>query len=132
MVAQVFATSGGGGGGGTTDPDLTPYQGSVTTVPPDAETTVVSHIAAAAFRLYGVVVTGTTEAEWVVYDDATEVFRSRTSPAERGKDLLEGRGNAIVFASGHTVAVKVRHHNSDVVGGTATRDFWATLLAKES
>lgn len=128
MVAILDAFSGGGGGGGgsTTLPDATPTHGSAASVPTNAETTVVSRVVPPGFtyKLTGVIVTGSADGEWIVYDNATEVYRSRTSGAERGKEILHG--NALPFVAGHTVAVKVIHQE------TSTQNFYGSLLGYDA
>lgn len=125
MTVDLYGFSGSGGGGGSAAHDVTPYYGTVTNVPPDAETTVAQHIAppGGSFRLAGVIVTGNAEAEWLVYDDATVIFRNRTSSTDRGKDILEGRG-PLVIPAGHVCTVKALHHEPDL----SVRIFYATIL----
>lgn len=134
MVASLYVNTGSSGGGGTSAPDVTPYPGSVASVPPNAETTVVSRVVPGgfAFKLYGIIVSGQAAAEWVLYDNGVEVLRDRTSAAERGKDILEGRGNALSFASGHTVLLSVQHTDTDLVLGSTSRNFHATLLGRDA
>jgi hypothetical protein len=121
MVANLYAFSGSGGTGGGS-PDVVPHHGHVAAVPKDAETTVASYVVPVGytFKLTGLVATGSADAEWIVYDNANEVYRTRTSGAERGKEVLHG--NAIPFASGHTAAVKAAHQEVGV------QNFYATLL----
>lgn len=134
MVASLYVSTGSGGGGGTSAPDVTPYPGAVTAVPPNAEQTVISRVIPGgfAFKLYGIIVSGNAAAEWVLYDNGVEALRGRTSPAERGKDLLEGRGNAISFATGHTVLLSVQHTDTDLVLGSTGRNFHATLMGRDA
>lgn len=132
MVTNVYVTSiGGGGGGSSSSPDVTPTKGSATSVPPNAETTVVSRTVPPTFtyKLHGVVVTGNAAAEWIVYGDATEVFRFRTASTERGAPRTWGNG--IPFAAGVVVAIKVVHMESDTLGGSTNRNFHATLLGRD-
>jgi hypothetical protein len=126
MVASLYAFTGGGGGGGTTLPDVTPHRGQVTSVPTNAERTVVSYVVPVGytFKLVGVVATGSADAEWVVYDDTTEVYRTRTDNGDRGVELLHG--NAIPFTAGHTVALKVVHQEA------ASQNFYGTLLGYDA
>jgi hypothetical protein len=121
-----------GGGGGTTIPDVNPTRGAATSVPPNAETTVVSHAVPGGFtyKLHGIVATGNAPAEWVLYDDAVEVFRFRTSPADRGTPRLWMNG--LPFAATHTVALKVVHLEGDTIGGSTSRSFYATLLGRDA
>jgi hypothetical protein len=120
MVANLYAFTAGVGGGGS--PDSVPHHGQVTAVPTDAETTVVSYVVPVGYRfkLLGLIVTGSANAEWIVYDNTDEVYRTRTSSAERGKEVLHG--SAIGFDTGHTVAVKAVHEE------TRVQNFYATLL----
>lgn len=123
MVATLDAFSGGGGGGGGSNPDATIKQrGSALAVATDAETTVVSLTVGVGFtfKLVGVIGTGSADGEWVVYDDATEVWRQRTSGAVRG--LTERFPHALPFAAGHVVALKVIHQQPSV------QNFHGTLL----
>lgn len=127
MVANLYAFSGGGGGGGgTAAHDVVPHHGQVTAVPRDAETTVASYVVPVGytFRLQGLIATGSADAEWIVYDNTTEVYRTRTSGGERGKEVLHG--NAIPFGAGHTVAVKAVHQEASV------QNFYATLLGYDA
>lgn len=127
MVALLDAfTSGGGGGGGAGMPDSdVRARGTVTAVATDAETTVVTRTVPGGFqfKLAQVIATGSADAEWLLYDDATEVYRTRTSGAERGVDLLHG--NAIPFAAGHAVTLKVVHENPNA------QNFYGTLLGRD-
>jgi ribosome-associated protein YbcJ (S4-like RNA binding protein) len=125
MVASLYGFSGGGGGGTASLPDVTPTHGQVTSVPTQAETTVVSRVVPVgyAYKLRGIVVTGSAAAEWIVYDNATEVYRTRTSESERGKEILSG--NAIPFVAGHTCAVKAVHTE------VASQNFYGTLLGND-
>ena len=135
MVVLVHANSGGGGGGGgASAPDVTPYRGTATTVPPNALTTVVSRVVPGgfAFKVHGILVSGNAPAEWALFDNGTEVLRSRTSPTDRGKDLLEGRANALSFAAGRTVELKVEHTETDRVSGSTSRNFQATILGRDA
>jgi len=128
MVVTLYAYS---GTGGTPTPEVTPTRGTAVDVPPDTETTVVSHLVPGgySYKLHGIVATGDAPAEWVLYDNATEVFRTRTSGEARGIELLQG--NAIPFAAGHTVYLKVLHAEDDVYGST-NRTFYATLLGRDA
>lgn len=134
MVASIYVNTGSGGGGGASMPDVLPFKGSVTSVPPNSETTVVSRVVPGgfAFKLYGIVVSGAAAAEWILYDNAVEVLRGRTSPAERGKDLLAGRSNALSFLTGHTVLVAVIHQDIETIAGSTSRNFYATLLGRDA
>jgi len=125
MVANLYAFT-GGGSGGSPSPDATPHHGTVTAVPANAETTVASYVVPGgySFKLTGLVATGSADAEWIVYDNATEVYRTRTSNGDRGVELLHG--NAIAFASGHTAAVKAVHQDVGV------QNFYATLLGYDA
>lgn len=126
MVANLYAFTGGGGGGGTVLPDLTPHRGSVQSVPKDAETTVASYTVPPGytFKLHGVVATGSADAEWVLYDNSTEVYRSRTSNGDRGLELVTG--NPIPFAAGHTVYLKAVHQEA------TTQNFYGSLLGYDA
>lgn len=128
-TAHVYT---GGGGGSPAAPDVTPIRGTASAVPPNAETTVVSHIVPGGFtyKLHGVVATGNAAAEWVLYDDLTEVFRFRTSPADRGAPRLWMNG--IPFAATHTVALKVVHLEDDTINGSTNRTFHAALLGRDA
>lgn len=127
MVAILDAfTSGGGGGGGSTGmPDSTVRaRNSAMAVATDAETTVVSLTVTGGFtfKLAQVIATGSADAEWIVYDDSAEVYRTRTSGADRAVELLHG--NAIPFAAGHVVTLKVIHEEPSV------QNFYGTLLGR--
>lgn len=134
MVVEVHVSSGGGGGGGASIPDVEPFRGTASAVPPQALTTVVSRVVPGgyAFKLHGILVSGNAAAEWTLFDNGTEVLRGRTSPEERGKDLLEGRANALSFLTGHTVELKVEHTESDLILGSTNRNFQATLLGRDA
>lgn len=133
MVASVYVNT-GSGGGGTTMPDVTPFKGSVTAVPPNSETTVISRVVPGgfAFKLYGIIVSGSAAAEWILYDNGVELLRGRTSPMERGKDLLAGRSNAISFVTAHTVLLSVTHQDGETIAGSTNRNFYATLLGRDA
>lgn len=125
MVAELYASTAGGGGGGGgsfTPADATPHHGQASSVPTNAETTVVSYLVPGGFifRLTQVIATGSADAEWYVYDNAVEVARFRTSGAERSKEVPFA--NPIPFASGHTVSVKAAHREA------ASQNFYATIL----
>lgn len=128
MVVTLDAfTSGGGGGGGTSAPDATVRaRGSALAIATNAETTVATRLVPGGFtfHLTQVIGTGSADGEWVVYDDAVEVYRTRTSGADRGLELLHG--NAIPFAAGHTCTVKVVHENPNV------QNFYATLFGYDT
>jgi hypothetical protein len=126
MVVELNAYSGSGGGGSGAAPDASPTHGQAASVPTNAETTVVSRLVPGGwkYKLTQVIATGSAEAEWYVYDDATEVYRTRTSAAVRGMDILHG--NAIPFLAGHTVSLKVVHQDP------STQNFYGTLLGYDA
>lgn len=119
-VLKANASSGGGGGGGSL-PEVTLFQGSVSSVPTDAVMSVTSLIVPPGYTLKftGVVATGNADAEWIVYDDSTELYRSRTSNGDRGFEFTH---NPISIAAGHTLALKVVHQES------SSKNFEGTLM----
>lgn len=123
-IAVLNAFSGSGGGGGSSvPPDITATHGSAASVPQNAETTVVSMVVSPGytFKLYGVIATGSADAEWIVYDNSTEVWRSRTSNGDRGLEIMH---NPIPIAAGHTVSLKAVHQEA------SSQNFYGSLLGR--
>lgn len=120
VVLKANAATGAGSSG---LPSASPTQGQVASVAQNAITTVVSRIVPTGFtmRLVGIIATGSADAEWIVLDNATEVYRSRTSNGDRSVEVLHG--NSIPFASGHTCTLKVVHQE------ISTQNFYGTLLS---
>lgn len=123
---NAYTVGGGGGGGSGAAPDASPTHGQASTVPTNAETTVVSRVVPPGFtmKLAGVIVTGSADAEWLIYDNATVAAHFRTSGAQRSKEVPFG--NPIPFAAGHTCAVKVVHLDPN------TQNFYGTLLSYDA
>lgn len=95
-------------------------------MPTNAETTVASYLVPNGFefKMTMVIATGSADAEWYVYDNATEVFRFRSSGAERSKEVPFG--NPVPFAAGHTVSVKATHRE------VSAQNFYATILGYDA
>lgn len=127
MVASLYASTPSGGGGSTVAPDATPTHGQVASVPTNAETTVVTRVVPPGFtyKLTGLIVSGSADAEWIVYDNSTEVFRTRTSSAgERGKHIP--LTNPLPFAAGHACTAKAVHQE------VGSQNFYGTLLGYDA
>lgn len=127
MVVELnaYTAGGGGGGGGGAEVDTTPTYGAATAVPTNAETTVVSRVVPGGWtmKLDGLIATGSADAEWFIYDDATRVAHFRTSGAQRSKEIPFDR--PIPFATGHTCAIKAVHLEPSV------QNFYGTILSHD-
>lgn len=126
MVVTLRANATGSGGGGSSSlPDVTPFQGVVTSVPTNALQTVISRVVPLGFnmRLTGVVATGSASAEWYIFDNSTELYRTRTSGEDRGVEFTH---NPIPIAAGHTIALKVVHQEN------SSQNFEGTLLGYDT
>lgn len=125
VILDAFTGGTGGGGGGAAPDSTVRARGTAAAVATDAETTVVSRTVPGGFtfKLAQVIATGSTDAEWVLYDDVTEVYRTRTSASDRGVELLHG--NAIPFVTGHVASLKVIHQQPSV------QNFYGTLLGRD-
>ena len=125
MVITLRAAAVSSGGGSGSLPDVSPFQGTVTSVPTNALSTVVSRVVplGLAMRLTGVVATGSSDGEWYVFDDAVELYRSRTSGNDRGFEFTH---NPILILAGHAVTLKVVHQEA------TTQNFEGTLLGYDT
>ncbi len=131
MTVYLHANSLGGGGGGTSAPDVLTASGAATSVPPNAETAVVQRVVPLGYtmKLHGLVPSGNADAEWILYDDATEVFRFRRSVHDHEPFMWE---NALSFASGHTISLRAIHQTADFLGGSTTRNFYGALVFRDA
>ena len=125
-MVVVLKANASGASGSAGLPDVASTFGSTTTVPPNAWTTVVSRTVPISFvmRLSGVIATGSADGEWAIFDNATEVYRTRTSGTDRSLEILHG--HSLAFLAGHVVSLKVVHQEA------TPQNFYGTLLSYDA
>jgi hypothetical protein len=131
MTVFLHANTQGGGGGTSSAPDVQTTRGQATSVPINAETTVVQRVVPLGYtmKLHGLVPSGNADAEWFLYDDATEVFRFRRAVHDHEPFTW---ANPISVTAGHTLSLRVVHQTADQIAGSTTRNFYGALIFRDA
>ncbi len=96
--------------------------GTATAVPAGGTVTVVSFVADAAFRLRGMLGTGTADGAWRIKFNGVPKYGTRTSITEQEAEI--DLPNPDAPGAGVTVTIEVTNN------GTSVADFEATLLGE--